>query len=304
MQKDSVSYNNRIIPKDDISYFKNFVSQQDEVPVKINLNGYDHSFLSDHDSLKNSIIVQKKVIGNDAFQKSLFTGSNLQPGDFNRKSIRNSDSDWLLGVFILCLILVAMARVLYSRRLSQVLKAFISPRSVNQISREGNISKESISFLFSAVFFISLSVFIYEALGFYFVDRFTYVPGYLLFALILSGLLLFYILKKGLIRIIGYIFHTKQETRDYQLNTLIFNIITGLFLLPVSFLIYYLPDYHANFVFIFSFVILAFTVIYRAIRSFLIGISLSKFSVFYLFVYLCIVEILPILIILKVVKSY
>jgi hypothetical protein len=304
MPKDSISYNLLLVPKDEVSFFKKFIILQDEVSLNFNFPSSEYSGFEKADSIFKKKIVQKKLSNTEVYKKSLFTEHILPASDKTPKTIITNNSDWLLGVFILCFVLVASAKVFFSRRLGQILKAFISPTSINQLARDGNLFNESISFILSAVFFISLSVLIFEGLQQYIGAKILNIPNYLLFGAIFLLLLFFYLSKKVLIKIIGFIFHTKRESRDYQLNTLIFNIIAGLFILPVSFLLYYSPPKEANWLFLFSFVILGLVVIYRVFRAFLIGISLSKFSVFYLLLYLCIVEILPILIIFKVIKSY
>jgi hypothetical protein len=303
MPKDSISYNLLLIPKDEVSFFKKFIIIQDEVSLSINVGSSEYSCFEKTDSIFKKKIVQKKLSNTEVYKKSLFTEHILPAFSKNPQNIITNNSDWLLGVFILCFVLVASAKVFFSRRLGQILKAFISPTSINQLARDGNIFNESISFILSAVFFISLSVLICEGIQHYLGPKFLNTPNYILFGVVLLFLLFFYLIKKVLIKTIGFIFHTKRESRDYQLNTLIFNIIAGLFILPISFLLYYSPPNEANWLFLFSVVVLGLVVIYRLFRSFMIGISLSKFSVFYLLLYLCIVEILPILIILKVIKS-
>jgi hypothetical protein len=304
MRIDSVSYNNRLIPKEDASYFKKFILMQDEVPPSLSRFNSDFAINLNMDSLFKYRIIQKKSSNIEICKKSIFTGHELQVAERQSNKAVTHGSDWMLSVMIFCAVMLAISKVLYSRRLNQILKAFISPRSVNQLSREGNISNESLSFMLSAVFFISLSVFIYENLFLFIPFVFNGNPNHLVFCYILFGSVIFYIIKKQFIKMVGYIFQTKQETKDYLLSTLVFNIVAGMYILPVSFLIYYLPFEWGYWLSVISFVILGIIIIYRVFRSFMIGISLTKFSVFYLFLYLCIIEILPILLILKIVRSY
>lgn len=304
MQIDSVSYNNRLIPKEDASFFKKFILIQDEVPPCLSRFNSDFAINANMDSLFKYRIIQKKSLNTEEYKKSIFTGHELKVAEKQVNKSVDYGNNWILGIIVFCFVLFAISRVAYPRRLGQIFKAFISPRSVNQLSREGNISNEGLSFMLSGVFFISLAVFIFECITLFIPSFFYGKANYLIFCYILFGSLLFYIIKKQIIRIIGYIFQTKQETRDYLLNTLVFNMIAGIYIMPVSFLIFYLPVEWSHGLMIFSFVFLGILILYRIIRSFLIGITLSKFSVFYLFLYLCIVEILPILIILKIVKLY
>jgi hypothetical protein len=63
--------------------------------------------------------------------------------------------------------------------------------------------------------------------------------------------------------------------------------------------------YHKYIIFICDcMIIFALCFIFRLVRGFLIGISMTKFSWLFLFVYLCSLEILPLVILMKVVLTY
>jgi hypothetical protein len=111
----------------------------------------------------------------------------------------------------------------------------------------------------------------------------------------------FWILKIGLIRFLSFIFRTHQPSNEYILNILIFNILTGIFLLPLLVFAVYLKC--VIFLWI-CMIIFTLFFIFRLIRGFLIGISITKFSSVFLFVYLCSLEMLPLVVLIKVILKY
>jgi hypothetical protein len=84
-------------------------------------------------------------------------------------------------------------------------------------------------------------------------------------------------------------------------NIIIFNLTGGMLLLPLLLLSHYSSK--ALFLNI-SIGIISILLIIKLYRSFLIGLADQKFSLFHLFLYLCTLEILPILVIAKFIDKY
>jgi hypothetical protein len=104
-----------------------------------------------------------------------------------------------------------------------------------------------------------------------------------------------------LVSVLGIVFKTKETTYNYLLNQLIFAIITGPILLFFLVLIVYLES---PLILYFCLTIIAIIYTFRFFRAFLIGLALTKFSYLLLFVYLCSLEILPLLVLLKLIFNY
>jgi hypothetical protein len=87
----------------------------------------------------------------------------------------------------------------------------------------------------------------------------------------------------------------------YIFNISIINSILGIALFPVAVIMLFteIPDFH---ILIYSSLLIAgITYIYRLIRGFDIGLSHQNYSPFHLFLYLCALEIAPLLVIIKLV---
>jgi len=104
-----------------------------------------------------------------------------------------------------------------------------------------------------------------------------------------------------LVSILGIVFKTKETTYNYLLNLMIFAIITGPVILFFLVFIVYLKT-PAILYLCLAIIILLF--IFRFIRGFLIGMALTRFSYLLLFVYLCSLEILPLLVLLKFILNH
>jgi len=234
--------------------------------------------------------------------QSFFTSHQLKAQRIQPVSFKKYQPDWILGFLLLCFMLLAWVQVFYRRRFRQILMAPYSKRFLNQLVRDGDLFSERISLVAGFIYLVTISLFLYQFNELVpITDATKLIRGFPLFALISIFLLGFWILKIGLIRFLSFIFRTRQTSREYILNILIFNILTGIFLLPLLVFAVYLKC--VVFLWI-CMIIFALFFIFRLIRGFLIGISITKFSYVFLFVYLCSLEMLPLVVLMKLVLKY
>lgn len=224
----------------------------------------------------------------------------LQIKNNNSQILKTYSNDWILVILIICFSLFSWTFYNSSKRFKQILHAAFTNRAINQLSRDGDLLKEKISVSLIAIYLISITLFIYQ-IGHYFVNfkalGFYNIISFLKLLFIISLLTL----AKWLItKFIGFLFKNTSASNGYLLNSLIFNINTGIILLLIDILIFYAETVYTNSLIIFGLLLLLIINTIRYFRYIIIGISYSKFSQFYLFLYLCTLEILPLLILLKV----
>ena len=152
-----------------------------------------------------------------------------------------------------------------------------------------------VSIDFNAVYVLVAPLFIYQ-LGLYY--KWAFMPyiqgeGFIYFFLIVSGsILLTYSIKMILIRTIGFVFKTREKFSEYLFNTFLINKILGMALLPIVICLAFIPQTEPVLIKI-GILLFASTYVYRLIRGLIIGSSNANFSRFYLFLYLCTLEIFP-----------
>ncbi len=279
--KDNLSFNNIILLKNTASINK-LESTKDQVKLK-------------HLSLKQKTIQRKDRESNNSI-KTLFTSHQLKANNINPKPIQNYNRDWIFGIIILCFFLLARINVFYKKRLNQIFKAFISRRMLNQLIRNGNLFNERLSISLSFIFVSTFSLFLFQLSYFFFKIPDYGINGFIFYGKIFLFILSFWFLKMLTIKLIGITFKTKKQTSEYLLNILLFNFVTGIFLL--FYLV--LTTYTQLNIFLYLGIFILFIIfLYRISRGVLIGISFSKFSILHLFLYLCSVEILPLLVLTK-----
>lgn len=227
---------------------------------------------------------------------SVFGPHNLVPKHHGPLAIEKQSTDWFTMVFVTCLFIFAWIQNSYSKRLGQIFQAVAQAHYLNQLEREGNLFKERISLGLGFIFYSISAIF-----GFLIVREFAGIPPGLhnltFAAIIMGGLMAYQLVKSSLIYLSGIIFDTREVARLYQLNIMIFNNVIGIILFPLAVVCFYWDNI---FVLTTGIIIVLLLLIYRLFRGILTGLANKSYNLFYLFLYLCTLEILPLLLLYKV----
>ena len=112
-----------------------------------------------------------------------------------------------------------------------------------------------------------------------------------------------YLLKHIFLSIIAFIFPVAKQIKLYSFTINIFNIITGLALIPTNLLIGFGPESSVGVFVWLSFLIIGLLYVYRQLRGLAIG---NRFLSFYQIHFCCIFappKIVPLVIIYKIIKD-
>lgn len=208
--------------------------------------------------------------------------------------------DWILLVFLICFSILSWIMVSYRKRFNQVVKSTYSKQQLGFLLREGGGSYDLINLSLGFVFINVLALLMFRA-----AETITgsswpagsRLPFYLLVG---GGIISWLLIRLVLIRMLGWTFKNFEITSQYLMNSMAFHFIMGIILLPLLVISAY--TFIPAFIYL-SLGIAGILFILRLFRGIIIGLSDTNFSIFYLFFYLCTVEILPILVIVKLAKD-
>ncbi len=223
-----------------------------------------------------------------------------KPGNKSDILIHNRNSDnnsgWLLGVFLVIFILLARMKLFFGKYIQPIINSGLSYHATQNLYRNRNSLYYQAGLNLDFIFFLSTGVFVFQLLNYYKVISLTFLP--VLFVVII--ILLAWLTVRYLVcRLIGLVSLNTTLFDEYFHSILIYNKNIGLFLIPITLGIAYIdPVFNKIFVFIgFGIVLIAYTM--RAIRLIRLFIS-KRISWFYSILYLCALEILPVLLLMKV----
>ena len=239
--------------------------------------------------------------GNESI--SFFSEYSKQ-GDIRPQEVNSQSNDWMFGVIFLGYILFILVHVFNRKRLNNIIRAFFAKRLVNQMAREGNIISEGMFIALFLIFVSCFSLLIYLIIGKYYDTENIGYWGFTFYLQIFIGVLLFLFLKFLMIKVSEKIFKTRELSAAYIFNYNIFIFFEGLMLLPLLTLIIYLSGDYSSKILIGSVFLILSIIVFRLFRGIIIGLSSKNFQLFQLFLYFCTHEIIPILLIAKLVKDY
>lgn len=217
---------------------------------------------------------------------------------FKAGAPKHGRDNWIMGVIIALLLFFAVIRVSYPNEIMVMIQGFFNNRVLTQISKEENLFN-SWPFIFLYLLFgFTIGLFLYL------VSTFTQLGGiaegfnlYLIFSL---SILVLFTLKIVTLRFIGFLFDVPRLVREYVSILYLSYFNTALMFLPVVVIMAFSPKNMVDSFIIFGVLILAIIFFVQFLRA---GTSIFKtysLSKFYLFLYLCTLEIGPILILVKV----
>lgn len=203
---------------------------------------------------------------------------------------------WLVGMLLLILISVGLVRIFFYPAFLNIFYGYFNERVLAQISKEDNVLTSWPYIFLYIIFSFSLGLFVVLYFGAKEDTLFLTLDNFGRISLVIGFL---FAAKFLLIRIISIIFEAKRIARDYITVLYIVYFNSLLILIPILILGVFLPFKYLD---VLALILIVSTILlfsYRIIRT---GFSLLgnlKFSIFYLILYLCALEIAPILILVK-----
>ena len=217
------------------------------------------------------------------------------PVNYRHKSYLTTD--WLTIVMFLALVLLASVRAAYTKYIGTLFHSLINYTTSFRMFREKNYSFIHGAFRLEVLFYIVFSIFIFQIIV---LSTGNSLFNWKVYGQTFGILVVYFLGKKLAYQAFGSIFIGASETSEFLFNMDNFNRGTGIVLFPIVALIAYFP-YENPLVAVVSGV---FTVVVFYMMLLKRGISIllkKQFPIFYLFLYLCTLEILPLLLIYKLV---
>ncbi|MFZ4261837.1 DUF4271 domain-containing protein [Sphingobacterium sp. HJSM2_6] len=203
---------------------------------------------------------------------------------------------WVLFVVTFLFIVLGVLRIIFPVELKIIVDAYYKERLLIQVSKEDNLATSWPYIFLYVIFSLSLGLFVvllisnfndYKYLTF---ENFIKNSGFIA---------LLFIAKILLIRFVSFVFLLEKIVREYIAILYLIYFNSMFILLPFLLAVVFLPTiYFTSIAIIYAIcVFLLFT--YRFVRTAFHLFGNFKFSIFYLILYLCSLELAPILILVR-----
>ena len=204
---------------------------------------------------------------------------------------------WYFIYLFMLISFFAWIRLYYGNILTQTVQASINFQVANKMFNDNSMLQLQLDRLLYLFYFLSIAFFLYcieLRLG---MNPHDLQGGrqYLFNLALLAGV---FFSRVVLLNITGTFFNQRRLVKEYLYNIFIFNKLSGMVVLPLMFLLVYTTGYLHEIVFWFSVTAVFAVVVMRLIRGFVFS-SRKDVLLFYIFLYLCALEIAPLVLLYR-----
>jgi hypothetical protein len=208
--------------------------------------------------------------------------------------------NWVVGVLMFLVLGIGVIRFFFRSMFHRVVYAYYNEQATQDISKEDSVATSWPYIFLYLLFSLSLGLFLLIYIS-------AFGGGGLLtlqnFFSLSAFLAILFVVKIMLIRLLGSIFELQRTAREYIAVLYLMYFNSMLILMPFLVLVTFLPVFYFKFLLILFAVVVSALFIYKfSVTAFRL-LGQLKFSIFYLILYLCALEIAPILILVKALNS-
>lgn len=249
--------------------------------------------------LTDSIVYDMVASGEKADSVNIITDTFFQYSMQEVAPLLNQSSGYTGFMYLLLFLSFGVALIWYliPERLIYAFLISVKSEAARLNEKESPAPGAVVTFFFLINSLINLSFLVFYVLKYlldYDFGELGYGYAMLYIAAIISGV---YLLKMAMAGIAGWVFDTFQMARKQAAIYFNSNIVLGVALLPLLFVLVIIPHLFLLYAILF---IVAILFLIRWVQVIRLGISITHFNFLHLILYLCTLEIIPMLVVFKI----
>jgi len=213
--------------------------------------------------------------------------------------VLQSKRNLIFGTFIILTLFLTVVISFDRQVVNHIIRAILNDNFMNMLHRDQK-GGWSMQFIFLYIFFVAnLALFIFLMVDQWNFEKVT--ANLLILSLILA---LIFFTKHLSLSYIGSTFSIQRETGQFSFTIMLFNIFLGLLLLPINLFIAFAPLGISNISIYTGLIVIGLAFILRQLRGVFIANRFLFNHQFHFLLYLCTIEIAPILVLIKFFQPY
>ncbi|WP_207422102.1 DUF4271 domain-containing protein [Desertivirga brevis] len=219
---------------------------------------------------------------------------------YDEGKLKKKGDLWVIGFLFILLVLFAILKSRFTKESTSLIHAFYSNRILGQINKEEQFfSSWPFVFLYLLFGFI-IGMFLYQCCRYYQLSYdYVGVHWFLRLSIIVIA---FYTLKVLLIKCLGFVFKGEKIASEYISILFLTYFNAGLLFLPVVIALSLTAGRFGIIYIYVSLILLILIYFFQFLRAITNILSSYKFPLIYLFIYLCALEICPLLVLIKALR--
>ncbi len=275
----------------------NVLKKSDSV-VHTKINDSIQRFAINDSIKKDSILAVATIISNDSIIKA---SSKIKKHIASQKgmpgSLRaSSDSDLIFYVLLVIIFFLALIKKSFPKYFNSIFSLSFQATFRQTQTRDQMSQNFFPAFMLNVLFILSGGLFITLFAGFY---KWTAIPFWQLFVYSTTILGIIYLVKYFVILFAGWVFNAPDAAADYRFIVFLINKLTGILFIPILFMIAYTNNDVKKIAITVALCIAGLLLALRYLISLARIRKNLNLTAFHFFIYLCAVEIMPLLVIYK-----
>ncbi len=206
--------------------------------------------------------------------------------------------NWMFGLLVFVFLVISWGKLRFGKVVNQTLTALWDPKNANILFRNRSALYQTASSLLLLSAFITITLFLYLFLKAFFPGVVSVLSPLRVYASIFGVVGGVYLYFQLMLRVVAYLSLSGEMLGEYRHFTKLYFIVTGLYLFPLTAVIPYLYQGIAERLLLAGAGLVVFFYLFRIVK--LISLFLrERFSFFFMILYLCALEILPVALLLK-----
>ncbi len=204
---------------------------------------------------------------------------------------------WMLGIFMLVLVILAYVRVVYAKRLQRLYSSLVRLQILRQVMREELVFSHRASVLLFLNFVLILSLIFYAAVKYYGWNLHD-STGLSFYGMVVAAVAGIYLLKLIIASVLRLVLNDPGLLREYLYVVFLVNKAAGLILLPLALGVIYLNVGLLQNLFMAGLILAVVFILYRTAQGLILSAG-YRVPWVYIILYLCTLEIIPFMVIIK-----
>lgn len=230
---------------------------------------------------------------------SLFQDSTNER--FSGELINHSENIWQFSLLLSSIIILALVRGLYGNRMSMFWEAVLIPRHLKQIMREESFLLHPFSLLLFFNTVVIYSLISYKTLV-YFNWANSTGSGFQLYLTLFSVVFTLLFSKVIILRLMEFLTDTDQGQKENRYSWLLYHQFVGLLLILPTGVILFGQEAFVYPVLLLIYFLIIISLVFRIGKAIILAIG-NNVYVLHLFLYLCALEIIPLIVLIKVLVN-
>lgn len=208
------------------------------------------------------------------------------------------NKDWAFYLFAALLLILGLYKLYFAKYFNDLQRLFFNTTLKRKQIREQMLQAAFPSLLFNIYFIVSAGVYAFFLLQYYKLNQAT--NRWILLASCVLLILVIYLVKFITLKFSGWIFDRREAADTYIFIVFLLNKLLGVFLVPFSIVIAYARGNFLDIIVTLSYALIAGFFLYRFFLAYSALRNELKISLLHFFLYLCAFEIIPVILIYKV----